>query len=54
MRQDVHVRLNPRLASAEAAFNNKKKKVFFQEQIGLKFKKSGSEVLHLEHNFVRC
>ena len=37
---------------AKAAFN--KKKIFFYQQIGLKFEEETSEILRLEHGSVWC
>jgi hypothetical protein len=39
------------IAMAKAAFN---KKTFFHQQTGLKFEEETTEVLHLEHGFLRC
>jgi hypothetical protein len=44
--------IKSRIAMAKAAFN--KKKTFFHQQTGLKFKEETSKLLHLEHIFVWC
>ena len=45
--------IKSRIAMAKAAFNKKKKNLFYQ-QIGLKFEEETSEVLRLEHGSVWC
>jgi hypothetical protein len=44
--------IKSRIAVAKSVFN--KKKTFFYQQIGRKFKEETSEMLHLEHRFVWC
>jgi hypothetical protein len=43
--------LNPGLAWQE---QQSTRRLFCHQQIGLNFKEGTSEVLHLEHSFVRC
>jgi hypothetical protein len=58
MMQDVHVKLNPGLPWQK--HNNalvmaiEREWGYFYRQIGLKFKKETSEVLHLECNIIWC
>jgi hypothetical protein len=40
-----------RIVMAKASFNRNKT---FHKKIGLKFNEETSEVLHVEHSFVRC
>ena len=48
MLQDVHMKLNPGLPMAKAAFN--KKETVFTQKTELKFKEETSKLLHLEHS----
>ena len=53
MMQDAHVKeIKSRIATAKAAFNNKK--TLFISKLDLKYKEETCKVLHLEHSFVLC
>jgi hypothetical protein len=48
--EGVLVKLNPGLPWKKLHLTRR----MFYQQIGLKFEKETSEMLHLEHGFVRC
>ena len=48
-----HINKPLHVAMEKAAFNKKKKTLFYQ-QIGLKFEEETSKMIHLEHGFVWC
>jgi hypothetical protein len=50
MMQDVHGKLNPRLAWK---INMQQVEESFHQQTGLKFKEELSKELHLSYNFIR-
>jgi hypothetical protein len=52
MMEGVLVKLNPGFSWQK--LNLTRRRIFFFQQIGLKFKEESSEMLHLEYGFVWC
>ena len=52
MIQDVHVKLNTRIAIAKEALG--RKKILFTSKLDLNLRKKISEMLYLEHSVVLC
>jgi len=50
MMEDVHVKLNPGMPWQK--LHSARRKLFFYQQIGLKYEEETNKMLHLEHGFV--
>jgi hypothetical protein len=50
--QDIRVKLNQGLPWQK--LHSTRRRLFFYQQMGLKFEEGTSKILHLEHGFVWC